>query len=226
MIKTNSWRDAFAAANETVQSMSSSSFSSESSSSLSLSEKKRKNIVWVSVDVGTPASTSSSSSSSSSTSAAATTLLNKSNDHSHTAGGDGQPLKKRPRQENETDTAACAGTIADEMNLSCSAAGPSSSRLSTASQIDQSLEQLYDNMPRNSKLLIFTQRNLLPLRKLIAKKLRKRWDSQSASKKRVRVAMPKVKSTACGEWDNQVDEAKLLEEANAAARCCLFIREK
>jgi hypothetical protein len=91
-------------------------------------------------------------------------------------------------------------------------------------EIDNELKLLYESLPTDSKLVVVMQRPLLPLRKLIAKKLRRRWDMQSASKKRTRVAMPS--KVANFEWDNQLDENKLLEEANAAARCCLFVRYK
>jgi hypothetical protein len=43
---------------------------------------------------------------------------------------------------------------------------------SVLSQLNQSLEELYQSLPSNTTLLIFTQRNLKEMRKLMAKKIR------------------------------------------------------
>jgi hypothetical protein len=157
-----------------------------------------KNVLWVSVDV----------SSSTPPSAAAT--------------ADTEPPAKRSRLDEDPSLSA----VPPPTNDASSASSSSSSSVSLLTRVDTALQRLFESMPPHSKLLVLTQRHLTPLRKLVAKRLRKRWDTQAANKKRVRVAMPKVHSTACGDWDNQVDEPKMLEEANAAARCCLFVSSK
>jgi hypothetical protein len=43
---------------------------------------------------------------------------------------------------------------------------------SVLNQLNQSLEELYQSLPSNTTLLIFTQKNLKDMRKLMAKKIR------------------------------------------------------
>lgn len=127
------------------------------------------------------------------------------------------------KEENECENAKKRARLEDiaEKNDSSDVPTPT---VSPITDIDSQLQSLYESLPINSKMVVFVQRSLLPLRKMIAKKLRRRWDMQSMNKKRVRVAMPS--KVANYDWDNQLDENKLLEEANAAARCCLFVRYK
>lgn len=164
-----------------------------------------KNVMWVSVDV------------SSSTQPSETTAVST---------GSTEPPTKRSRLDEDPSTSTAPSSSSSSTHDEASSLSSSSSPVSLLSRVDNALQRLFESMPPHSKLLVLTQRHLTPLRKLVAKRLRKRWDTQAANKKRVRVAMPKVHSTACGEWDNQVDEPKMLEEANAAARCCLFVRSK
>jgi hypothetical protein len=46
---------------------------------------------------------------------------------------------------------------------------------SVLNQLNQSLEELYQSLPSNTTLLIFTQKNLKDMRKLMAKKIRYEW---------------------------------------------------
>lgn len=93
--------------------------------------------------------------------------------------------------------------------------------------LDSKLACIYSALPPKTAMLVLTQDSLIPLRLLVAKKIRNKW---VAMKKGAQIPIPMqpgredVKLST--DWNASVDEAALLDCARQAARGCVFIKYK
>ena len=56
-------------------------------------------------------------------------------------------------------------------------------------EFNKLLNELYESLPRHTLMLIPTQSSILPLRQMIAKKIRFKWDANSGTRKKPKVAL-------------------------------------
>lgn len=96
-------------------------------------------------------------------------------------------------------------------------------------ELSRKLDLLYASLPKHTLLLIPAQASLLPLRQMIAKKIRFKWEANSGTKKKPKVVLlgrEKNNQRLQSEWDGNNDEIKLIDEAHRAAEGILFMRLK
>eukprot|EP01039_Chlorochromonas_danica_P002989 gene2989-3259_t len=94
-------------------------------------------------------------------------------------------------------------------------------------ELDRSLDELYASLPPDSAMVVLTQDSLIPLRHLVAKKIRNKW---AMAKRDQKISLPMMKGQEqvklSSEWNAIEDEADLLKAAERAANGCVFISFK
>jgi hypothetical protein len=168
-----------------------------------------KDLIWISMDLSNHLSHQSSANSVSNTATATATATSVTTSSTcasapslNTTLLNDEIFTKRRRLNTNTNGNNSNNIIIEEKEMSKATAVTVTDTIKTTTtttetriqELDQYLLQLYQTLPMHSKLIVIPQKSILQLRKLIAKKIRKRWETANAMKKKQKIAMPtKVK---------------------------------